>query len=63
VFAPGDAWYRTDNLMRMDQRGFMYSVDRVRDTLRSEGENVSTSEVVQALSSCPGVLDAFVLCP
>jgi fatty-acyl-CoA synthase len=60
VFKPGDAWYRTGDLMRRDARGFYYFVDRVGETYRWKGENVSTAEVLSALTSSPGVLDGVV---
>jgi fatty-acyl-CoA synthase len=60
VFQPGDAWCRTGDLMRRDERGYFYFVDRIGDTFRWKGENVATSEVVSAICRCPGITEAAV---
>ncbi|HEX3914739.1 MAG TPA: long-chain-acyl-CoA synthetase [Steroidobacteraceae bacterium] len=60
VFEHGDSWYRTGDLMRRDERGFYYFVDRVGETYRWKGENVSTAEVLGALTASRGVTEGVV---
>jgi crotonobetaine/carnitine-CoA ligase len=48
-------WYHTGDYGRLDERGYLFFVDRKRDTIRVGGENVSSLQVESAVLDHPAV--------
>ncbi len=55
-----DGWLRTGDLGRIDDEGFLYVEDRVKDMILRAGENVYSAEVEAAIYELPEVYEAAV---
>ena len=55
-----DGWYRTGDLGRADEHGFVYITGRIRELIISGGENIYPAEVERVLSEHPAVAQAAV---
>ena len=55
-----DGWLRTGDVGRMDEEGFVYVEDRVKDMILRGGENVYCAEVESAIYEHPAVHEAAV---
>ncbi len=53
-------WLRTGDLVRLDDQGRAYFVDRVKDMVKRAGENIAVSEVERVLAAHPAVLECAV---
>jgi carnitine-CoA ligase len=53
-----NGWFHTGDLLRKDADGNYFYVDRLKDALRRRGENISSFEVEQQVTTFPGVAEA-----
>ena len=54
-------WYHTGDAGYVDEDGYLYLVDRVKDMIVTGGENVYSTEVENAIASHPAVAQAAVI--
>jgi crotonobetaine/carnitine-CoA ligase len=54
-------WFHTGDMVRRDKDGWFYFVDRLKDSIRRRGENVSSFEVEEAILSFEGIKEAAVV--
>ncbi len=57
----GRLWYRTGDIVSMDQEGYLYFVDRTVDTIKHKGYRVSASEIEAVLQEHPAVVASCVI--
>jgi len=60
AFVHGD-WFRTGDIGYLDEDGYLYIHDRVKDMIVSGGENVYPAEVENALMKHPAIADVAVI--
>lgn len=55
-----DGWFHTGDVAYLDEHGFLYIVDRIKDIIIRGGENISCIEVEAAIHRHPAVLEVAV---
>jgi fatty-acyl-CoA synthase len=56
-----DGWFHTGDMVRQDEEGYLYVVDRIKNMFISGGENVYPAEVERALLQHPDIRAAAVI--
>ena len=56
-----NGWFHTGDGFRRDEDGYFYFVDRLKDTIRRRGENISSFEVEAEIVAYPSVREAAVI--
>ncbi len=57
----GKVWYRTKDIVRVDEEGWLYFLDRSVDTIKHKGYRVAASEVEAVLQEHPAVIASCVI--
>lgn len=56
-----DGWFRTGDIGRLDEDGYLFIIDRMKDLILHGGYNVYPREVEEVLYEIPGVREAAVI--
>lgn len=56
-----DGWFYTEDLLKRDEDGFYYLVDRKKDMIKTGGENVYAQEVEDVLRNHPSIFDCALI--
>ena len=54
-------WFHTGDVARVDDDGYIYIVDRIKDMIISMGENIYPREVEELIYQFPGINEAAVI--
>ena len=57
----GNLWYRTRDILRMDENGWLFYLDRSTDTIKHKGYRVAVSEIEAVLQEHPAVIASCVV--
>lgn len=57
----GDGWFKTGDMLRRDEEGYYYLMDRKADMIKTGGENVYAQEVERVVLNYPGVAECAVI--
>ncbi|MGJ5748973.1 fatty-acyl-CoA synthase [Streptomyces puniciscabiei] len=56
-----DGWFRSGDAARVDEDGYVYVVDRIKDMIISGGENIYPAEIEDILLAHPGIAECAVI--